>query len=266
MKASSSTVGARVLSFSNAARPDVSREVPVETAVNVIYGQVPFAVMMTTPADFEDFAYGFSLTEGVIASADDVRGVEVVETDKGLELRVTLRPGLTGARLERERNTEGRTGCGVCGIESLDALPLAEVKSSAGGTVSTVAIKRALDALGGLQALNERTHAVHAAAWCAPDGDILEVREDVGRHNALDKLLGARLRARHAPTEGFIVITSRCSFEMVEKAAVFGARTVVSISAPTSYAIERAILHDITLVAIARPDAALVFHGAERLT
>jgi FdhD protein len=262
----SSRVEARVLSFSNAASVEVAREVPVETAVNVFYGGSPFAVMMTTPADLEDFAWGFSLTEGVIASVDDVVSVAVHEAAKGLELRVTLRPGLTGAKLERERNTEGRTGCGVCGIESLDALPLTPVKAARGGTVSAAAIKRALEALSGAQVLNERTHAVHAAAWCTADGAIALLREDVGRHNALDKLIGALLRARRSPLDGFLLLTSRCSFEMVEKAAAFGARTVVAISAPTSMAIERAILHDLTLVALARPDTALVFHGAERLT
>ncbi len=262
----SSRVDARVLSFSNAPKVTVSREVPVETAVNVFYGEAPFAVMMTTPADLEDFAYGFSLTEGIVASATDVVAVTVRETQKGLELRVTLRPGLTGAKAGRERNTEGRTGCGVCGIESLDALPLTQATGARGGTVSTAAIKRGLDALAGAQVLNERTHAMHAAAWCTPDGAIAVLREDVGRHNALDKLIGALLRSGRSPLDGFLVLTSRCSFEMVEKAAAFGARTVVAISAPTSMAIERAILHDLTLVALARPDAALVFHGAERLT
>lgn len=242
---------------------DVTREIPVETPVNIVFDETPFAVMMTTPQDLEDFAYGFSLTEGVITRASDIHQVELQSQARGLELRVSLAHGLAPRAAGRERNTAGRTGCGLCGIDRLDALPMALVRPYARQQVDLSAIRSGLDALEQRQVLNQRTHAVHAAAWCTANGDIVAVREDVGRHNALDKLLGALLRAHHDAANGFLLITSRCSFEMVEKAAVYGASTIVAISAPTSLAVERATLHGMTLLAVARRDSALVFHGEE---
>jgi FdhD protein len=159
----------------------------------------------------------------------------------------------------------GRTGCGVCGIDDLDALRRAKARVGAGPAFSVPAIGRALVALDDRQALNLRTRAVHAAAWADAEGAIVAVREDVGRHNALDKLIGALLRAGVDPASGFILITSRCSFEMVEKAATFGARALVAISAPTSLAIQRARALDVALIAIARRDTLTIFHDPERL-
>jgi len=254
---------ARTVWFDGRADSAGTRDIPVETPVNIVYGDAPFAVMMTTPKDLEDFAYGFSFTEGVIAGASDIQGVELQSQERGLELRITLAPGLAPRAVSRERNTAGRTGCGLCGIDQLDALPMALVRPHTRHPVELSAIRRGLDALEQRQALNRLTHAVHAAAWCTASGEIVAVREDVGRHNALDKLLGALLRAGHAAADGFLLITSRCSFEMVEKAAVYGASTIVAISAPTSLAVERAVLHGMTLLAVARRDSALVFHGAE---
>ena len=256
-------LAARVFRFDGRDAADGGREVPVEMPVNVVYDATPFAVMMTTPQDLEDFAFGFSLTEGIIAQARDVRGVEVHEAPRGIELRVSLAPGVTPRTGDRARNTAGRTGCGVCGIDQLDALPMAPVRAPARARVQLGSVQRALEALEHGQALNQRTHAVHAAAWCTGDGEIVAIREDVGRHNALDKLIGALVRADREPGDGFLVITSRCSFEMVEKAAVYGASTIVAISAPTSLAVERAALHGMTLLAVARRDGALAFHGAE---
>jgi len=241
----------------------LSREIAVETAVNVFFGPTPFAVMMSTPQDLHDFAYGFCLTEGLIKRAADIQSVELHVQAAGIELRVTPAPDVCPRAASRERNTAGRTGCGLCGITQLDALPLAAVRAHTRPTVALAAIRRALDALEQSQSINQRTHAVHAAAWCSADGEILALREDVGRHNALDKLIGALLRAGHQPGDGFLLITSRCSFEMVEKAAVFGAATLVAISAPTSLAIDRAVLHGMTLLAVARRDSALVFNGAQ---
>ncbi len=241
------------------------RDVPVETAVNVVYDGKPFAVMMTTPQDLEDFAYGFSLTEGIVQRAADIERVSFRAQDNGIELLVALTPDAAPRVIDRTRSTSGRTGCGICGIDQLDALPMATVTTRTASSVDLSSIKRGLDSLDRAQLLNRRTHAVHAAAWCAPNGDIVAVREDVGRHNALDKLIGALLRAGRDANDGFLIITSRCSFEMVEKAAVFGARTIVAISAPTSLAVERAVLHGMTLLAIARHDSALAFHGAEQV-
>ncbi|KQT90378.1 formate dehydrogenase accessory sulfurtransferase FdhD [Methylobacterium sp. Leaf466] len=241
------------------------RPLAVEMPVNLVYGSVPYAVMMTTPADLEDFAYGFSLTEGIVASSDEIRGVSVEDGEGGLRLLVDLVPGRLREHLARKRAISGRTGCGVCGIDDLAALPKAEPRTGREQTVTVGAVQRALTALGEAQVLNHETRAVHAAAWADRDGTLVAVREDVGRHNGLDKLIGALIRTNTDPAEGFVVITSRCSFEMVEKTASFGASVLVAISAPTSLAIERARLHDITLCAIARSDTLTLFTGRERL-
>ncbi|KQP09906.1 formate dehydrogenase family accessory protein FdhD [Methylobacterium sp. Leaf99] len=246
------------------ARPD-ERDLAVEMPVNLVYGSVPYAVMMCTPADLVDFAYGFSLTEGIVASADEIRGVTVEDGEGGLRLLVDLAPGRLREHLARKRAISGRTGCGVCGIDDLAALPMAETRPDGAVTVAIAAVERALAALGDAQVLNRRTRAVHAAAWANLDGSLVAVREDVGRHNGLDKLIGALIRQGVDPATGFVVITSRCSFEMVEKAANLGASMVVAISAPTSLAIDRARLHGLTLCAIARSDTLTVFTGRERL-
>ena len=245
-------------------RPDV-RALAVETPVNLVYGSVPHAVMMATPADLEDFAYGFSLTEGIVEDAAEIRATRVAVGPDGLRLHVELAPGRLREHLARKRAISGRTGCGVCGIEDLAELPRAERRTGPDVQVAVPAIARALSALDSAQALGAETRAVHAAAWARLDGTLVAVREDVGRHNALDKLIGALMRSGTAADSGFLVITSRCSFEMVEKAARLGAAVIVAISAPTSLALERAQAHAITLCAIARADTVTVFTGAERL-
>jgi FdhD protein len=235
-------------------------EVAVEVPVNLVYATLPHAVMMATPCDLEDFALGFSLTEGVVASAAEVRAVAVRPVAAGIVVEVDLVPDALRRHMARRRSLSGRTGCGICGVESLDQLPQSRPVAP-GPAIAPEAIRRALLGLGAEQALHAATRAVHAAAWCAVDGAILLVREDVGRHNALDKLVGACLRAGMRAEEGFVLLTSRCSFEMVEKTAAFGAATLVAISAPTSLAVERAAALGITLVAGARPDGALRFTG-----
>jgi len=239
----------------------VTRQVAVEAPVGLVYGFQPYAVMMATPADLEDFAVGFSLTEGVIRGTEDIRGLKLEDGAEGLTVTIDLVPDRLHALLanRRLRNTVGRTGCGVCGVEELSGLPLAEQRRGKDKAIAPAAIQRAVGALSGAQPLNAATRAVHAAAWAARDGTLRLVREDVGRHNALDKLIGALLRAGTDPAEGFVVITSRLSFEMVEKAAAFGAGTMVAISAPTSLALDRARHHGMTLVAIARSEAHMVF-------
>jgi FdhD protein len=222
--------------------------------------------MMTTPADLADFAYGFSLTEGIVESADEIRGVAVEEAEEGLRVLVDLVPGRLREHLARKRAISGRTGCGVCGIDDLAALPTAETRGAPDLRLSLRAIARALAALSDAQTLNRETRAVHAAAWADLDGALVAVREDVGRHNALDKLIGALIREGRDPASGFAVITSRCSFEMVEKTARLGAAVIVAISAPTSLALARARMHGMTLCAIARSDTLTSFCGGERLT
>lgn len=241
------------------------RDLAVEMPVNLVYGSVPYAVMMTTPSDLVDFAYGFSLTEGIVETADEIRSVEVEDGEGGLRLVVDLAPGRLREHLARKRAISGRTGCGVCGIDDLASLPKAEPRVHEAAQVEIGSIQRALLALGDAQVINHATRAVHAAGWADLGGNLLAVREDVGRHNGLDKLIGALMRERTDPRGGFVVITSRCSFEMVEKTATFGAAVLVAISAPTSLAIDRARLHDMTLCAIARSDTLTVFTGRERL-
>ena len=242
------------------------RAVAVEVAVNVIYGTVPYAVMMASPADLEDFAVGFSLTEGVIGGCGDVRRVRVEADPAGLRLVVDLVPGRFHGVLARRRAMTGRTSCGVCGVEELAALPRADNGGRVGGkAVRLRAIARALEDITGHQVLNAATRGVHAAGWAGVDGEIVCVREDVGRHNALDKLVGALVRDGVDPGAGFVVVTSRCSYEMVEKAAAFGAGTLVAMSAPTSLGIERAEAYGMTLVGIARRDAVTAYAGASRI-
>jgi FdhD protein len=229
-----------------------------EMPLNIIYGGLPFAVMMVTPSDLEDFVFGFSLTEGVITDPSEIRGVSIAARAQGAAASVDLVGKALGHHLARRRSISGRTGCGLCGIEDLDQLPVAAPVASA-APPSLRAVKRALGELRGYQPLHENTGAMHAAAWCDEDGRILLAREDVGRHNALDKLIGACLRTGLAREGGFVLITSRCSFEMVEKAAAFGAAAMVAISAPTSLAVERASALGMTLMTKARPEGANVF-------
>jgi FdhD protein len=251
-RATSARYDVSKIAFADASRQDASRSAPVEMPINIVYAPVPFAVMMATPQDLEDFAVGFSFTEGIIESIDDIRSIAVEDSEPGLKLIVSL----SSEKLQRHlAHSRDRTG----GID--DRNPIAPASNGA-FTVAPQAIHRALGDLPKAQTLNAITGAVHAAAWCWLEGTIVSIREDVGRHNALDKLIGHLLRGKVDPLGGFLVITSRCSFEMVAKAAAFGARAVVAVSAPTSLAIERAKHFGITLVAIARDDSALIFQGA----
>jgi FdhD protein len=255
----------QVVAYTGSAPRADMRALAVEAPINLVYGSVPHAVMMATPADLDDFAYGFSLTEGIVESAEEIRATRVEAGPDGLRLHVELAPGRLREHLARKRAISGRTGCGVCGIEDLAQLPLAQRRDAPDIRVSLPAIARALAGLDAAQVLGAETRAVHAAAWSRLDGTLAAVREDVGRHNALDKLIGALMRSGTDPGGGFLVITSRCSFEMVEKAARLGAGIVVAISAPTSLALDRARAHGMTLCAIARADTVTVFTGAERL-
>ena len=241
---------------------DIERAVPIEAAVGIVFAPTPYAVMMASPVDLEDFAYGFSLTEGVVERASDIRSVEVESDARGFRVNIALASDKLRAHLSRARNLAGRTGCGVCGIEDIDQLPFARPRAGENQPLSLAAARRAVLGLDARLPLGDLTRATHAAAWCDNAGDIVLVREDVGRHNALDKLIGALMRANADPANGFVVVTSRCSFEMVEKTAAFGAHAIVAISAPTSLAIARAQAHGVALLAIARRDGATLFTGA----
>ena len=233
--------------------------IPVETPVEIVFGDVPFAVMMLTPADLDAFGLGFCLTEGIIASRADIRRMSVSQEVAGLRLSIELAPDRMSQHLTRRRAISGRTGCGVCGVEDLGSLACALPDVRTAPAVAMPALGRALAAMEERQTLNARTHAVHAAAWSSPAGEVSHLFEDVGRHNALDKLIGGLLGDGVDPASGFILITSRCSFEMVDKAAAFGAGLLVAVSAPTSLALERAERLGMRLVAIARHDGVTVF-------
>jgi FdhD protein len=243
--------------------PAFTREIAVETPIEIAFGGAPFAVMMATPRDIEDFAVGFAFTEGIVQSIEEIRAIEAVIEETSGRVNMTLSGERMGAHLARKRAISGRTGCGICGIEDLEHLPKPRQKLGPAEPIAPQAIGAAIVALDSAQPLNARTRAVHAAAWCGRDGKIRTLREDVGRHNALDKLIGALLQEKADRDDGFVLISSRCSFEMVAKTVAFGARTLVSLSAPTSLALARAEESGIALIAIARADRGLGFLGAD---
>ena len=238
-----------------------TRAIAVEAPLEFVIGGSPFVVMMATPCDLQDFAYGFLLSEGVAERLEDIRAVEVEETGEGWRIAVALTGEKLKAHLARKRAIGGRTGCGLCGVEDFSQIASPRLSLAARPPVAPAAIGAALAGLESRQPLNAATRAVHAAAWCDHDGRIVLVREDVGRHNALDKAIGALRRDGVSPESGFFVITSRCSFEMVVKVAIFGAGTLVSLSAPTSLALSRARDFGVAVIAVARGDKALSFEG-----
>jgi FdhD protein len=243
--------------------PPQKRAVAVEVPVQIVIGASPFAVMMATPCDLEDFAYGFALTEGIADRVEDIRGVEIEKGADGWRIALALTGEKLQAHLARKRLMSGRTGCGLCGIEDISQMPSPRRPPDQGPAIEPASVGAALAELELRQPLNSLTRAVHGAAWCGLDGRIVLAREDVGRHNALDKTIGALWRSRIGARNGFFVITSRCSFEMVAKAAVFGAGALVSLSAPTSLALEKARQFGVALIAVARADKAICFATAQ---
>jgi len=238
------------------ARPNTRTWVP-ESPVALEYNGLTYAVMMATPADLTDFATGFALCEGLIARADQVEDIGIAALDIGHIVRASL-AGMDAERLgERVRARAAESSCGLCGIENLEALaqPLPPVAPH--GAIAPAAIFAALDALRPAQALGHATNAAHAAAYCAPDGTMLALREDVGRHNALDKLVGAMARAGQGMGAGFVLSTARCSYEIVEKAVRAGATSLVTVSLPTSLAVARAQDAGLSLWVLARDDSVM---------
>ena len=236
-----------------------SRDVAVEAPVAIEVDGFGYAVMMMTPMQLEDFARGFMLTERLADTIDDIRAIEPFETDRGWIVRVALAPHCRARITDRVRHRTSDTGCGLCGISGLEQIDRPVAARAPQPRIERAALFAAIAAIRDHQPLNRLTGAVHAAALCDRTGAIVIVREDVGRHNALDKLIGA-LAADRRGVDGFILLTSRVSFEMVDKALVAGAPMVVGISAPTTMAIDHARAHGLTLVALARADAMLVFN------
>ena len=240
-----------------------------ETPAVIVYNRVPHVVMMATPADLEDFVLGFSLTEELITSPDQLLDVSVERFSLGIEIKATIAPERDAVIAERARQMGGRTGCGICGANDLQGVLKTLHPVVPGRPLTADVVHAAFEELTGQQELNRQAGAVHAAGWASRDGHIVLVREDVGRHNALDKLVGAAITRGVDPADGFVVVTSRASFEMVQKATVLGAPLLAAISGPTGLAVRVAQEAGMTLVGFARRNrltaythpARLVAHG-----
>ncbi|WP_020174655.1 formate dehydrogenase accessory sulfurtransferase FdhD [Methyloferula stellata] len=254
------------LAFRGGAVEERVRVAPEETALALTYEGGSYAVMMGTPSDLEDFAVGFSLNEGIIAKPADITSFEVITHAEGLELRMWLGPVEGDALKRRRRQKAGPVGCGLCGIESLEEA-VAPPKPVLGDLhIDAATVHAAIDALAGAQVLNRETRAVHAAGFYVPGQGLIAAKEDVGRHNALDKLAGALARADVPGASGVVAVTSRLSVEMVQKAAVIGSPILVAVSAPTALAIRMAEAAGITLAGIVRGDGFEVFTHRHRIT
>lgn len=267
------------------AQDPVAQEVPVAME----YNGVSHAVMLATPADLEDFAYGFSLTEGIIDTAQQVRGVEVVPGAQGITVQVEIASSCFARLKQRRRQLSGRSGCGLCGVESLaqvmpghgvagqgageGARQGARITATAQACVQPAAVLRAMASLRERQPLMDATGATHAAAWATWQGDVAMVREDIGRHNALDKVIGALLRgagpggvpAAVPGQAGFAIVTSRASYELVHKVATAGIGMLAAISGPTTLAIEHAQASGVTLACFTRGDSIAVYSHPQRM-
>jgi FdhD protein len=240
----------------------LAEEVPVAFA----YAQRSHAVMMATPCDLEDLAVGFTLTEGIVEHAAEIRGVSVARHSRGIDLRIDVAAPVVDRLAARSRALAGRTSCGLCGVEAIDDAVRIPPRVVSSLTVTADAIWRATAALERQQPLNRETHAIHGAAWATASGEVRIVREDVGRHNALDKVVGALARAGIPAGEGFAVVTSRASFELVQKAAVAGAPILVGVGAPSSLAVRLADDRNLTLAGFARGGRVNVYTGSQRVT
>jgi FdhD protein len=242
-----------------------TRSIPEETALALTYNGGTYAVMMGTPRDLQDFAIGFSLSEGIIQSPADLDSLDIVDLDDGIELRMWLAQSRADRLSERRRHIAGPTGCGLCGIDSIAEAVRPAATVAQGRSFSARDIMAAMQSIPPLQAINIETRAVHAAAFWTPARGIVALREDVGRHNALDKLAGALAHQQVAANEGMVLLTSRVSVEMVQKTAAMGAPLMVAVSAPTALAVRMAEAAGITLAAIARADGFEIFTHPERI-
>ena len=247
-------------------RRATTRDWVPEAPVALEFNGLSYAVMMATPADLEDFATGFALAEGLAGTAGDISDIAIAEVEQGWIIRATL-AGLGVEQLTaRVRTRVAESSCGLCGIENLAEVTRALPPVAAHGAIEPSAIFAALAALRDRQPLARRTGASHAAAFISPAGAIGCLREDVGRHNAMDKLIGAMARAGDALASGFVLSTARCSYEIVEKAVRGGATTLVTISLPTSLAVERATAAGLSLWALARDDSVILVNDASSRT
>jgi FdhD protein len=258
MTAAARKIAIQQLAFDGSADSGIERSIALEVPIALDYCGIGYAVMMASPDHLDEFAVGHAVAEGLVSSAKDVTQVDVAELDGGWIVRAQLPEAAREAIFARARTRVSDSSCGLCGVDSIaEALrPLPPVTGAI--KTSRKAVAKALADLRNHQPLNQETGAVHSAAFCAPDGTIQMVREDVGRHNALDKLIGAMGMASASMQGGFVLLSSRCSFELVEKTVRCGAPMLVTISAPTSLAVERAKAAGLTLCALARADSMLL--------
>jgi FdhD protein len=242
-----------------------TRAIPEEAALALTYNGGTYAVMMGTPQNLEDFAVGFSLTEGIVQSPGEISSLEIVDLDDGIELRMWLREEKAARLNERRRHIAGPTGCGLCGIDSIAEAVRPTAVVGKGRTFAPRELMTAMASVPALQTINVETRAVHAAAFWTPAAGIVALREDVGRHNALDKLAGALAESKAPASEGIVLLTSRVSVEMVQKTAAIGATVMIAVSAPTALAVRIADAAGITLVAVARSDGFEIFTHPDRI-
>jgi len=240
-------------------------QVAEEMPVALVYHEVPHVVMLATPADLEDYATGFTLSEALVERPDEIRGIEVRPGAASVDVHITVAWERFTQLLQRRRNLTGRTGCGLCGAETAEDAIREPPKAPRGVEVTTADLHAAIEQLGGLQPINARTGSVHAAAWVVPGQGTRVVREDVGRHNALDKTIGALIRSGTDLAAGYMLITSRASYEMVQKCATVGIPFLAALSAPTAFAVRLAERTGVTLVAFARRDQHVVYAHPQRL-
>jgi FdhD protein len=257
----------RVDRYRHGEHEQTSDAITEEVPVAMLYNDVPFAVMMVTPLDLDDFALGFSLSEGLVAKPEELQSIELRPRLEGIELAMRVSSDTVERRAGDggERLLPGRSGCGLCGARMLEDAVRHPAAVGDGPRVQAAALEHALDDLRAMQPVNSATGSVHAAAWVDMAGAIVLVREDVGRHNALDKLIGAMVKARIDPEQGFLLVTSRASYEMVTKAASAGITLMAAISAPTALAIHLAESTRMTLVGFARPGSYVIYTHPQRL-
>lgn len=248
-----------------AIRERVADWIATEVPIALHYNGQPHVVMMATPSDLDDFALGFSLSEGIVANAAELETLKVRELLEGIVVDITILAKRAEAIATRQRNLTGQSSCGLCGTQSLADAVRQPRPVGNGPQLSVEGLQRALAALPNQQPVNALTGATHAAAWIDNDGEIVLVREDIGRHNALDKLIGALARAGIGTTTGAVVLSSRASYEMVQKAATVGISIVVAISAATALAIQMAESTGVTLIGYARENRHVIYSHAQRV-
>ncbi len=244
---------------------EVTDAIAEEVPVALVYNDRPHVVMMATPRDLDDFALGFSLSEAIVGAASEITSIETQTLLEGIEVRLRIPDERAEVLETRHRNLTGRTSCGLCGAQALEDAVRQPPHVGAGPGIDADVLHRALAQMHDRQPLNVATGATHAAAWSNLNGEIVLLREDVGRHNALDKVVGAMAKAGERPYEGFLLVTSRASYEMVQKSATVGIALLAAISAPTALAIHLAEETGMTLIGFARPEGHVVYANPERI-